>query len=66
MQFDIGKATFQNFISNKKAIEEEFLSIFFNDHPLLINNNLENYNNLDIAIIYLGFIISVQILLVMK
>lgn len=60
MQFDIGKATFQNFISNKEAIEEEFLSIFFNDHPLLINKNLENYKNLDIAIIYLGFIISVS------
>lgn len=60
MKFDIGKATFQNFISNKEAIEEEFLSIFFNAHPLLINKNLENYKNLDIAIIYLGFIISVS------
>lgn len=60
MTFDIIKATFQTFIKNKGAIEEEFTSVFFNDHPLLVNKNSVNYKSLDKAIRYLGFIISVS------
>lgn len=60
MMFDITKVTFQTFLSNKKNIEEAFSSMFFNNHPLQINKDLDNYKKLDRTIIYLGFIIYVS------